>query len=458
MLLLKNGSTVYGEKIDLLIDGHRIVDIAPAGTLTALQNTKNAFSADAHSGGVIDIGGKLIMPGIIDLHTHMREPGLTHKEDFYSGSRACAKGGITCFFDMPNTLPPTVTEKDLLDKIRSAQKNALVHFGFHFGASRDDNSAEIRRVTVNGSARSVKVFLNESTGCMLIEDKTLLERVFKAGALVFVHAENDKIDTAIQLNARFGSGLYICHISSEKEMRSVIAAKQNPALNNERTPIYAEVTPHHLFLHAAMKNEGTQNNMLLRMKPELKNQSDCDFLWQALTDGFVDTLATDHAPHTKAEKLEKPCFGIPGTEASLALMLTAAADKRIDLPLVQKLMCENPAAVMHLSGKGRLQPGFDADITVADTCGRYVLRADDIVSKCAWSPYEGFELRGKTCITIVNGEIVYRDGRFYPRRTEACTCSSSKGGMQKNGQTGAQFVFAGRTRGQDNGDEPASES
>lgn len=450
MLLLKNGTTVYGEKIDVLIEGHRIADIAPAGTLTASENAKNAFSEDTHSGGVIDIGGKLIMPGIMDLHTHMRDPGLTHKEDFYSGSRACAKGGITCFFDMPNTVPPTVTEEDLLDKIRRAQKNALVHFGFHFGASRDDNSADIRRVTVNGSARSVKVFLNESTGCMMIEDKTLLERVFQAGALVFVHAENDTIDTAVRLNARFGSGLYICHISSEKEMRSVIAAKQNPALNNERTPIYAEVTPHHLFLHAAMKNEGTQNNMLLRMKPELKNQSDCDFLWQAVRDGFVDTIGTDHAPHTKAEKLEKPCFGIPGAETSLALMLTAAADKRIDLPLVQKLMCENPAAVMQLAGKGRLQPGFDADITVADTRTRYVFRAGDIVSKCAWSPYEGFELQGKTCITIVNGRIVYRDGRFYPQREEVDACRAAKNGSPKNGQTGAQFVFADCMRGKDN--------
>ena len=352
------------------------------------------------------------MPGLIDLHTHMRDPGLTHKEDFYTGSRACAKGGITTFFDMPNTQPPTVTAQALTEKIAQAAQVSAVNFGFHFGASKTNNVDEIRQVIGSGQARSTKVFMNVSTGLMLIEDTALLTEVFKAGHLVFVHAEAEMIDKAIELNARYGKGLYICHISSEEEMRTVIKAKQNPELNNREHPIYAEVTPHHLFLHTGMRKSSAQADMLLRMKPELKEEADAAFLMQAIQDGYVDTIGTDHAPHTLVEKLAQVTFGIPGAETSLALMLTAAADGQIPLPLIQKLMSENPAAIMGLKNKGGLAKGTDADITVADISVPWQLSRQDIESKCGWSPFEGRHFTGKNYMTIVNGRIVYSAGRI----------------------------------------------
>ena len=401
MLILKNARNVSGEKIDGLIDKGIIQDIRAAGGTSG-------FAA----GREIDLEGKILMPGIIDLHTHMRDPGLTYKEDFYTGSRACAKGGISFFFDMPNTVPPTVSEAALSEKIQRARKSSIVHCGFHFGASNEGNVEEIEKVIKSGAAVSTKVFLNESTGLMLICDSELLKRVFKAGGLIFVHSENEMIDTAVELNARYGRGLYICHISSRREMEAVIKAKQNPELNNKDHPIYAEVTPHHLFLTESLRSESPRQDMLLRMKPELKTQSDADFLMQAIKDGFVDTIGTDHAPHTLEEKLSKLCFGIPGVETSLALMLTAAHRGLIDMNTVQKLMCENPAAIMGLAKKGKLLAGFDADIIAVDPDKEWTLTACDIESKCKWSPYEDRRFTGKNIMTIVGGKIVYENGRF----------------------------------------------
>ncbi|WP_428770134.1 dihydroorotase family protein [Treponema sp. HNW] len=415
MLVLKNARNVSGEKTDVFIDKGIIQDVRPSVGCKAAGNTSRfaaggtSFFAGARE---IDLEGKILMPGIIDLHTHMRDPGLTHKEDFYTGSRACAKGGISFFFDMPNTVPPTVTEAALKEKMQKARERSIVNCGFHFGASNEDNVEEIRNVIQSGAAVGTKVFLNESTGLMLIRDRELLKRVFKAGGLIFVHAENEMIDTAVELNARYGRGLYICHISSKREMEAVIKAKQNPELNNKNHPVYAEVTPHHLFLTENLRSESPRRDMLLRMKPELKSQSDADFLMQAIKDGFVDTIGTDHAPHTAEEKLSKLCFGIPGVETSLALMLTAVHRGLIDMNTVQKLMCENPAAIMNLSKKGKLLPGFDADIIAVDPHKEWTLTADDLESKCKWSPYEGRRFTGKNILTIVGGKIVYENGRF----------------------------------------------
>ena len=414
MLILKNGKTVRNEIIDLVINGDIIEDIIIKQSMSDQRCSKEVDAVQDSQEidlegrvGVVDLEGRLVMPGIIDLHTHMRDPGLTHKEDFYTGSRACAKGGITTFFDMPNTQPPTVTAQALTEKIAQAARVSAVNFGFHFGASKNNNIDEIRRVIGSGQARSTKVFMNVSTGLMLIEDTALLAEIFKVGGLVFVHAEAEMIDKAIELNARYGNGLYICHISSEEEMRTVIKAKQNPALHNRQHPIYAEVTPHHLFLHTGMREASAEADMLLRMKPELKAQSDTAFLMQAIRDGYVDTIGTDHAPHTLDEKLAQLTFGIPGAETSLALMLAAAAKGNITLPLLQK-----PAAILGLTHKGVLAKGADADITVADTAVHWQLGRKDIVSKCGWSPFEGWNFIGKNYMTIVNGNIVYRDGRF----------------------------------------------
>lgn len=405
IIILKNGIDVFGKKIEILINGEIIEKISQNIDESRFKNNENAR--------IIDIEGKLVMPGIIDVHTHMREPGITYKEDFATGSRACAKAGVTTFYDMPNTIPTTTTLENLLEKKKLASEKSIVNFGFHFGGSKNDNVEEIKKVLSSGEANTVKIFMNVTTGEMLIEDDEILKKVFKNSKLVLVHAENEMIDKAIELNKNCGKGLYVCHIPSEKELKKVLNAKKNNELNTKEHPIYAEVTPHHLFLNTEIRESTERNKMLLRMKPELREKSDNKFLWEAINRGEIDTIGTDHAPHLISEKLEKITFGMPGVETSLALMINAFNEGKISLEMIQKLMCENPAKIMKIEKRGKLEEDFFADIIVVDTQKEWIVAVDDTIeSKCGWTPYENWKLKGKNILTIVNGEIVYENGKI----------------------------------------------
>ena len=405
IIILKNGTDVFGKKIEILINGEVIEKVS--------ENIKEKEYLNRENVKIIDVERKVIMPGVIDVHTHMREPGVTYKEDFGTGSRACAKAGITTFYDMPNTVPTTTTLENLLNKKELARKKSIVNFGIHFGGSKNNNISEIKKVLDKKEVNTVKIFMNVTTGEMLIEDDEILKGVFQNSGLVLVHAEHEMIDKAIKLNQKYGKGLYVCHIPSEEELQKVIEAKKDSSLNNEIHPIYAEVTPHHLFLNEEIRESSERNKMLLRMKPELRKKSDNEFLWKAVNEGLIDTIGTDHAPHLIEEKLEKVTFGMPGVETSLALMLTAYNEGRIELPAIQKLMCENPAKIMKIAGRGKLTEGYYADVIVVDTEKEWIAGVDDTLeSKCGWTPYENWKLKGKNIMTVVNGEIIYENGKI----------------------------------------------
>ena len=405
IIILKNGIDVFGKKIEILINGKIIEKIS--------ENIEEKQYLNRENVKIIDVERKLIMPGVIDVHTHMREPGVTYKEDFETGSKACAKAGITTFYDMPNTVPTTTTLENLLNKKELAGKKSIVNFGIHFGGSKNNNISEIKKVLDKKEVNTVKIFMNVTTGEMLIEDDEILKGVFQNSGLVLVHAENEMIDKAIGLNQKYGKGLYVCHIPSAEELKKVIEAKKDSRLNNEMHRIYAEVTPHHLFLNEKIRESSERNKMLLRMKPELRKKSDNEFLWKAINEGFVDTIGTDHAPHLIDEKLEKVTFGMPGVETSLALMLTAYNEGKIKLSAIQKLMCENPAEIMKIAGRGKLKEGYYADVIVVDTEKEWIAGVDDMLeSKCGWTPYENWKLKGKNIMTVVNGKIVYENGKI----------------------------------------------
>ena len=387
-MIIKNAKIINSEKpVSIIIENEKIKKI----------ETNNDFE-NYKDNNIIDANYNYVLTGIIDPHTHMREPGLTHKEDFTSGSKAAVRGGITTFLDMPNTIPNTITKENLIQKKLMMTKKSYVDYGFHFGGSKTDNSKDIE--SIKDKAASTKIFLNASTGNMLIEDNKILEKLFESSKIVSVHAEDKMVDKAIEIAKRTKTILYLCHLSLSSEIDSLKKAKDSGM------KIYGEATLHHLFLNTSDINE--KNKKLLRMKPELKEKSDNEALWKAIKDKTIDTIGTDHAPHLLTEKLEKLTFGIPSIEHSLELMLKKVKDSTIDFKLLTKIMSENSSKIFGINNKGILKEGYDADFVIIDLNDESEIIEKEIITKSAWSPYIGFKRGGRVLMTILRGNIVYK--------------------------------------------------
>lgn len=374
---------------DILIKEDKILSVSKAGNISNINNSEQ---------DVIDCACKLVMPGIIDPHVHFREPGMTQKEDFLTGSMAAAAGGITTVLDMPNTIPP-LTSVELLDEKRTLAKKSIVNYGFHFGAA-PDNLEEIKHAK---NIASVKVFMNQSTGKLMIDDDVVLDGIFANSRLVAVHAEGEMVQKAINLSKKHNTMLYLCHVSKAEELEVIRNAKAE-----KRGSIFVEVTPHHLFL-----TEQDDKDSFTKMKPQLKSVDDQKALWQAVEDGIVDTIATDHAPHTIEEKssFQFP-YGVPGCETLLPLLLNAVNEGKLSISRLQQLCCENPVRIFCMKGKGRIEEGYDADLVVVDM--DMVKKVDNklLLTKCKWSSFHGKILKGWPVITIVNGNVVFDHGRI----------------------------------------------
>ena len=385
-LLIKNGKIYQNGtliKKNILIKGHKIEKIT---------------SQDLKAEKTIDAKNKIIIPGLIDSHVHFREPGATHKEDFLTGSMAAAAGGITTILDMPNNDPPT-TNLQRLEEKRQLAKKSIVNYGFHFG-STNDNMADIEKAK---DVASVKVYMDFTTGDLKLDDYKILKKIFTSNKIVAVHGEDENIIKALELIQHSKNHLYVCHVSSKEELHYIKKEK----IKNK---VFVETCPHYLFLTAKDVN---QLGNFAEMKPGLKTKEDQNALWEGIHNGKVDTIATDHAPHTKEEKMQANYpYGVPGCETMLPLLLNALNNKKIDLKKIVQLCCENPAQIFKIKNKGHIKEGYDADLAIIDLSLEKEVKNDELFTKCKWSPFDGWKLKGWPVGTIVNGNLIFSNGKI----------------------------------------------
>ncbi|RAM50265.1 MAG: dihydroorotase [Hapalosiphonaceae cyanobacterium JJU2] len=416
-IFLPNGDLMIG---DVLTRDRLIVEISPE------------ISTEQTPIKEIDAEGLTLLPGVIDPQVHFREPGLEHKEDLFTATCACAKGGVTSFLEMPNTRPLTTTQQALDDKLERARNKCLVNYGFFIGATAEN----LPDLLLANPTPGIKIFMGSMHGQLLVDQQEILEAIFAKGKrLIAVHAEDQArinqrrqefagihdvavhsqiqdnqaallaTQQVLKLSQKYQRRLHILHMSTAEEAE--LLRQQKPSW------VTAEVTPQHLFLNtSAYEKIGT----LAQMNPPLRSPHDNEVLWQALHDGIIDFIATDHAPHTleeKAQSYPNSPSGMPGVETSLPLMLTATDQGRCTLAQVVNWMSTAVAKAYNIPNKGAIAPGYDADLVLVDLqTYRPVLR-EELLSKCGWSPFEGWNLTGWPAYTIVGGEIVYEKGKLH---------------------------------------------
>ena len=417
--LIREATVVLPEgcqRVSVLLDGPVIAEIDPA--------------VHVRADTTVDARGLHLLPGVIDDQVHFREPGLTHKEDLRTATRACAKGGVTTFLEMPNTKPATTTRELLAQKLALAADKCLVNYGFYLGATAN-NLEELRRAE---RTPGIKIFIGSSTGDLLVDDQEALERIFAETTVpICSHCEDE---TTVRANAeRFAGTTRVADHSRIRDHRAALIATRRALdlarrhrhrfhllhvstgdecdlLADHAGLITAEVCPHHLWFNV---EDYERLGTLVQMNPSLKTQADNARLWQALLDGRIQILATDHAPHTLAEKQrpypESPS-GLPAVENFLPLLLDRVHRGECTLQQVVQWMCDGPARIWDLVGKGRIAVGFDADLVLVDLALAAEVRNEQQETKCGWSPWHGVRLTGWPVRTWVRGQLVYCEGRF----------------------------------------------
>lgn len=393
---------------------------------------------------IINAEGKFLIPGVIDDQVHFREPGLTHKGDIESESRAAIAGGVTSYIDQPNTVPNTITQELLEQKYSIASQKSYANYSFSIGGT-NDNLEEVLKTNPQEVA-AVKLFLGSSTGNMLVDNPATLENIFsKVQMPICVHCEDE---TTIRENTKrcmeeFGEDIPMafhpkirsaeaCYISSSKaiELAKKTGARLHiyhvstgiettlfdNSLPLEQKKITAEVCVHHL--HFSEEDYG-KKGALIKWNPAVKSKEDRDKLWEALLDDRIDVIATDHAPHTLEEKDKKyaQCpSGAPLVQHSLGVMLHYVQKGKISLEKVVEKMCHNPAVLFNIHRRGFIREGYQADLVLIDMNQSQVVGKDNILYKCGWSPLEGMKLNNTITHTFVNGYLAYENGRVHSQR------------------------------------------
>ena len=429
-VLIKNAKIVNEGKIvlgDVLIENEWIVEIA--------EN----ISPKSPDCKIIEAEGQYLMPGAIDDQVHFREPGLTHKGTIASESRAAVAGGITSFIEQPNTVPNAITQELLEDKYQIAAKTAYANYSFMMGGT-NDNLEELLKTNPKNVA-GIKLFLGSSTGNMLVDNQESLEKIFSSTKmLIAVHCEDEgtiranlerykaefgedipveyhhlirseeacylSSSKAIELAKKTGARLHVFHLSTAKEMD--LFTNKIPL---EQKQITAEVCIHHLwFTDADYDAKGS----LIKWNPAVKTQADKDALWKALLDDRIDVIATDHAPHTLEEKcnpyLTCPSGG-PLVQHAVVALFEAHHQGKISVEKIVEKMCHNPAKIFKIEKRGFIREGYYADLAIVNAHLPWNVKKENILYKCGWSPFEGYNFKSRVTHTFVNGKLVYQNGK-----------------------------------------------
>lgn len=419
-------------KADVALSNGFIEAILPSPTAADLAPFANYTHIHAQD--------KLLLPGIIDDQVHFREPGLTHKADIFTESRAAVAGGITSFMEMPNTIPGTLTQALLEEKFALAAEKSLANFSFYMGASNDNLKEVIK--TDPKKVCGIKVFMGSSTGNMLVDNENTLEGIFsEAPCLVAVHCEQEKrvqqnhqkylaqygkhaptsihplvrdaeacyasSAKAVEMANRLGTRLHVLHLSTAREMALF---EQNIPLAEKR--ITAEVCLHHLWFS---DDDYASRGNLIKWNPAVKTTQDREALWKALLNGKLDVVATDHAPHTLDEK-QRPYFEAPSGGPLVQHLLPAMLEKSkagmISLPVLIEKMCHHPAICFNIEKRGFIRKGYHADLVIVDPDKPWQVNEKNILYKSGWSPFNGFKFQSSVTHTFINGHLAYANGQF----------------------------------------------
>lgn len=429
--LIQGATCVFlGEtrQADVLVDGTAIVAIdPPSGT-----------GADE----CVDATGLHLIPGVVDDQVHFRDPGLTEKEDLHTASHACAKGGVTTFLEMPNTIPNAIDQQRIDEKLALAAEKSVVNYGFYIGATGKNTRCLREADRVAG----IKIFIGSSTGDLLVDEQLALEEIFEQTTLpICAHCEDETTfrRNKNRLEHRGRGNTWRDHSEIRDHMAAVIAtaraielakyyrhrfhvlhvstADELPLIADHGGLITAEVCPHHLLFNV---DDYERLGSLIQMNPSIKTATDNEALWKGLLDGIVQVIATDHAPHTLTEKNQpypKSPSGLPAVENSLALMLDRVNKGLCSLEQVVAWMCDAPARVWDIVNKGRIVEGYDADLVLVDLNKEDTILNENQLTKSRWSPWHGTQLKGWPVRTWAMGQSVFQDGNVNvsARGTEA---------------------------------------
>jgi dihydroorotase len=430
-ILIKNARIVNEGTImegDLMIEKGRIAKI------------DTHLSQPDSNTTVIDAAGKFLLPGVIDDQVHFREPGLTHKGDIYTESRAAAAGGITSYIEQPNTNPQATTLELLEAKYDIAAQQSMVNYAFNLGAT-NSNVDEIKKADPK-RIPGTKVFMGSSTGNMLVNELEALEAIFANSPIpVITHCEDEKTivynleqhrdlygddipmkfhplirsreacfkssSMAVELARKHGTRLHVYHISTKEEVKLF-----SNKLTLPEKKITAEACIHHLWFDA---DDYEEKGSLIKWNPAVKNAEDREAIFKGVLEGYIDVIATDHAPHTLQEKQQvytKAPSGGPLVQHALPAMMEFVRDEKMTIEQLVEKMCHNPATLFNIKDRGFLREGYFADLVLLDAFQPWTVNKDNILYKCGWSPFEGQTFKARIAITFVNGVIVYENGKL----------------------------------------------